>query len=62
MWQGDYEEESTMLEDSVLPSRATYLQHHADKTGKPQRGSVAMPGVMRISGAGGETNLLTFLH
>eukprot|EP00795_Rhopilema_esculentum_P003811 gene3811-15099_t len=47
---GDYEEESTMLEDSVLPSRATYLQHQTNKQKMPSSGSVALPAVMRTGG------------
>ncbi|XP_065063830.1 talin-like isoform X3 [Rhopilema esculentum] len=49
---GDYEEESTMLEDSVLPSRATYLQHQTNKQKMPSSGSVALPAVMRTGGQG----------
>ena len=53
-----------MLEDSVLPSRATYLQHKTPKQGKPQSMRVAVPAVMR-PGSMGEilltTNSLTFL-
>ena len=41
-----------MLEDSVLPSRATYLQHKHTKQGKPQSMSVAVPAVIRPGSMG----------
>ena len=45
-----------MLEDSVLPSRATYLQHRNQRQGKPQSGSVAVPAVIRPGSMGERTN------
>ena len=42
-----------MLEDSVLPSRATYLQHQTNKQKMPASGSVALPAVMRTGGGQG---------
>ena len=41
-----------MLEDSVLPSRATYLQHRNPKHGMPQSMSVAVPAVIRPGSMG----------
>lgn len=41
-----------MLEDSVLPSKATYLQHQTNKHKMPSSGSVALPAVMRTGGQG----------
>jgi len=41
-----------MLEDSVLPSKATYLQHQTNKQKMPSSGSVALPAVMRTGGQG----------
>ncbi|XP_078579993.1 uncharacterized protein LOC144864098 isoform X21 [Branchiostoma floridae x Branchiostoma japonicum] len=43
----DGEEESTMLEDSVSPARATIMQHQENKVGHVNEGSVAIPAVMR---------------
>ncbi len=56
IYTGEYDEESTMLEDSVLPSRATYLQHNKTKQGKSQPMSVAVPAVIRPGSMGEITN------
>ena len=54
MYDGMDDEESTMLETTVLPSRATVLQHQSNKAQVPQSGSVALPAVMR--GGNGPTS------
>ncbi|XP_055385289.1 talin-2 isoform X2 [Condylostylus longicornis] len=43
--EGD--EGSTMVEESVAPSRATFFQHETSKIGKINTESVAHPGIMR---------------
>ena len=42
------DEESTILETTSLPSRATVIQHHPNKSQVQQSGSVALPAVMRV--------------
>lgn len=51
--EGD--EGSTMVEDSVCPSKATILQHERSKVGKVNTESLAKPAVMR-AGADGESH------
>ena len=46
MYDGMNDEESTMLETTNLPSRATVVQHNSNKAQLPQSGSVALPAVM----------------
>ncbi|XP_013386332.1 talin-1 isoform X1 [Lingula anatina] len=48
--EGD--EESTMLEESVSPAKATIIQHQSSKTGQAVTGNVAMPAVLRAGGQG----------
>ncbi|XP_037034773.1 talin-2 isoform X2 [Bradysia coprophila] len=45
--EGD--EGSTMVEESVAPSKATYLQHETNKIGRINTESLAMPVIMRGS-------------
>ncbi|XP_037955861.1 talin-1 isoform X2 [Teleopsis dalmanni] len=45
--EGD--EGSTMVEESVAPSKATFLQHETNKIGKINTESLAHPGVMRAN-------------
>ncbi|XP_071788038.1 talin-1-like isoform X4 [Asterias amurensis] len=49
----DGEEESTLLEDSVSPAKATFMQHQSNKVGHASEGSVALPAVMRAGGSAG---------
>ncbi|XP_023303329.1 talin-1 isoform X3 [Lucilia cuprina] len=44
--EGD--EGSTMVEESVAPSKATFLQHETNKIGKINTESLAHPGMMRV--------------
>ena len=53
----DGEEESTLLEDSVSPAKATFMQHQSNKVGHASEGSVALPAVMRAGGSGMEYKL-----
>ena len=46
------EEESTLLEDSVSPAKATFIQHQSNKVGHVATGSVALPAVLRAGGQG----------
>ncbi|XP_064644928.1 talin-1-like isoform X16 [Lineus longissimus] len=48
--EGD--EESTMLEDSVSPAKATIIQHQSSNAGQAQTGSVAMPAILRAGDQG----------
>ncbi|KAL9985699.1 hypothetical protein ACROYT_G008133 [Oculina patagonica] len=48
----DFDEESTMVEDSVTPSKGTYLERQTNKVGHAATGSVALPAVMRAGGPG----------
>ncbi|CAH1788698.1 unnamed protein product [Owenia fusiformis] len=48
--EGD--EESTMLEDSVSPAKATIIQHQTAKVGHASTGSVALPAVLRAGDTG----------
>ena len=48
----DGEEESTLLEDSVSPAKATFMQHQSNRPGHASEGSVALPAVMRAGGSG----------
>ena len=41
-----------MLEDTVLPSRATVIQTQSNRAKQPQSGSVAIPAVIRAGGQG----------
>uniref|UniRef100_A0A7M5V5A6 Talin n=1 Tax=Clytia hemisphaerica TaxID=252671 RepID=A0A7M5V5A6_9CNID len=52
MYDGDYDEESTMLEDTVLPNKATVLSRNSNRSKMPQSGSVAIPAVIRAGGQG----------
>jgi len=52
LFDGDYDEESTMLEDTVLPNKATVLSRNSNKSKLPQSGSVAIPAVIRAGGQG----------
>ncbi|XP_071826675.1 talin-1-like isoform X5 [Apostichopus japonicus] len=47
------EEEATLLEDSVSPAKATFIQHQSNSKGQYEMGSVAMPGIMRQGGQAG---------
>ncbi|XP_038046321.1 talin-1-like isoform X5 [Patiria miniata] len=47
------EEESTLLEDSVSPAKATFMQHQTNRPGHASEGSVALPAVMRAGGSAG---------
>ncbi|XP_022084654.1 talin-1-like isoform X6 [Acanthaster planci] len=49
--EGD--EEATLLEDSVSPAKATFLQHQTNRPGHASEGSVALPAVMRAGGSAG---------
>ena len=48
----DYDEESMMLEDSVTPTKATFIQHNKIRSTRPETGSVAIPAVFRPAGQG----------
>ncbi|XP_047132289.1 talin-2 isoform X2 [Hydra vulgaris] len=52
MFEGDGDESSVMLEDTVLPSRATVLQHQSNRAKQPESGNVAIPAVIRAGGQG----------
>ena len=52
MFEGDADESSVMLEDTVLPSRATVLQHQSNRAKQPESGNVAIPAVIRAGGQG----------
>lgn len=41
-----------MLEDTVLPNKATVLSRNSNKSKLPQSGSVAIPAVIRAGGQG----------
>ena len=41
-----------MLEDTVLPNKATVLSRNSNKSKVPQSGSVAIPAVIRAGGQG----------
>ncbi|XP_014674038.1 PREDICTED: talin-2-like [Priapulus caudatus] len=43
--EGD--DESTLLEDTVSPYKATIIEHQTQQVHHPEQGSVALPGVMR---------------
>lgn len=48
----DFDEESTMVEDTVTPHTGTYLERQTNKVGHAATGSVALPAVMRAGGPG----------
>uniref|UniRef100_A0A673N4N0 Talin 2a n=1 Tax=Sinocyclocheilus rhinocerous TaxID=307959 RepID=A0A673N4N0_9TELE len=51
--EGD--EEATMLEESVSPKKSTILQQQFNRVGRPEHGSVALPGILRSGSVGPET-------
>ncbi|XP_067653820.1 talin-1-like isoform X2 [Haliotis asinina] len=51
----DGDENSMMMEDNVLPAKATIIQHQSSNVSHPQSGSVAIPAVLRDGGQGEST-------
>ena len=55
MFDGDMDEESPMIEDTVLPNEATILEQQFNREKKAkigQIGQIAVPGIMRTGAQG----------